>query len=139
MMEGKNLYKQKWLMNESTNVNKIGFIVESILFFTDLGIMPDRIVEDLSMTEQARDTEALIRDQIAKHAVLLYMKAHHNSHSVVSLHVQLKHSVKLVVHLRMLTFLRIKTFVRLYRKLQTGQHSHNCGLMASSLVVATLC
>ncbi|KAF5274480.1 hypothetical protein FQR65_LT16974 [Abscondita terminalis] len=26
------------------------------------------------MTEQARDTEALIRDQIAKHAVLLYMK-----------------------------------------------------------------
>ena len=26
-----------------------------------------RIVEDLSMTEQARDTEALIRDQIAKH------------------------------------------------------------------------
>ena len=74
MMEGKNLYKQKWLMNESTNVNKIGFIVESILFFTDLGIMPDRIVEDLSMTEQARDTEALIRDQIAKHAVLLYMK-----------------------------------------------------------------
>ncbi|MFI8039091.1 aminotransferase class III-fold pyridoxal phosphate-dependent enzyme, partial [Acinetobacter baumannii] len=26
------------------------------------------------MTEQARDTEALIRDQIAKHPVLLYMK-----------------------------------------------------------------
>ena len=26
------------------------------------------------MTEQARDTEALIRDQIEKHAVLLYMK-----------------------------------------------------------------
>ena len=26
------------------------------------------------MTEQTRDTEALIRDQIAKHAVLLYMK-----------------------------------------------------------------
>ena len=26
------------------------------------------------MTEQVRDTEALIRDQIAKHAVLLYMK-----------------------------------------------------------------
>ena len=26
------------------------------------------------MTEQVRDTEALIREQIAKHAVLLYMK-----------------------------------------------------------------
>ena len=26
------------------------------------------------MTEQARDTVALIRDQIAKHPVLLYMK-----------------------------------------------------------------
>jgi monothiol glutaredoxin len=36
--------------------------------------MRSRLVEDLSMTEQARDTEALIRDQIAKHAVLLYMK-----------------------------------------------------------------
>ena len=26
------------------------------------------------MTEQVRDTEAFIRDQIAKHAVILYMK-----------------------------------------------------------------
>lgn len=40
------------------------------------------------MTEQARDTEALIRDQIAKHPVLLYMlKALHSFHNVVSLHV----------------------------------------------------
>ena len=70
----RGLYKQKVFNKESPNVNKNGNILEVVPFNLDLGIMRGRLVEDLSMTEQARDTEALIRDQIAKHAVLLYMK-----------------------------------------------------------------
>jgi monothiol glutaredoxin len=68
------LYKQNIPRNKSPIVNKTGNIALEILFCRVLGIMHDRLVEDFSMTEQARDTEALIRDQIAKHAVLLYMK-----------------------------------------------------------------
>lgn len=44
------------------------------MFQADLGIMHEDELRIYSMTEQVRDTEALIRDQIAKHAVLLYMK-----------------------------------------------------------------
>lgn len=68
------LYKQKVFHIESVIGNKNRNIAFVILFYTVLGIMQHRLVEDLSMTEQVRDTEALIRDQIAKHAVLLYMK-----------------------------------------------------------------
>jgi monothiol glutaredoxin len=68
------LYKQKPFRIESPIRNKNRNIAFAILFYLVLGIMQHRLVEDLSMTEQVRDTEALIRDQIAKHAVLLYMK-----------------------------------------------------------------
>ena len=43
------------------------------------------------MTEQANDIETLIRNQIKENPVLLYMKARHSSHSVVSLQKPLKY------------------------------------------------
>jgi len=73
------------------------------------------------MTEQARDTEALIRDQIAKHAVLLYMKG-------TPQFPQCGFSARAV---EALIFLKIQIFVLCYHKLQTGLHSHSYGSTVS--------
>ncbi len=83
------------------------------------------------MTEQVRDTEALIREQIAKHAVLLYMKG-------TPQFPQCGFSARAVEALSQIgrpfayvNILKIRIFVPLCQKLPTGQLSHNCGLTVS--------
>ena len=83
------------------------------------------------MTEQARDTEALIRDQIAKHAVLLYMKG-------TPQFPQCGFSARAVEALSQIgrpfayvNILKTRIFVQLCHKLRTGRHSHNFGSMVN--------